>query len=203
MPPYEQLLAENGSLREENTVLKAQLAWLRKQFFGTGKSEKLDRAQLLLKLEALQEHAAALEAKSETITYERTKRAGSKRRLPAEAFAALPVQETVEIIPAQVQAQPRRSTHRRGAHLRGGYQTTPPQDPADGATRRRRLYPVLELKERLQLLRPPRAMHTPFGDDQRQPPCAAGCDGVDDCVVADSPSPRRQIAPSACSRSCG
>jgi hypothetical protein len=40
-------------LREENAVLRAQIAWLKQQLFGPGKSEKLDRAQLLLKLSEL------------------------------------------------------------------------------------------------------------------------------------------------------
>ena len=59
MPPVEQLYAENLELKERNAQLEAQVAWLRKQLFGGGKSEKLDRAQLLLKLNELEKLAAA------------------------------------------------------------------------------------------------------------------------------------------------
>ena len=48
--PMHRLEKENGVLREENAVLRTQIAWLQNQLFGPGKSEKLDRAQLLLKL---------------------------------------------------------------------------------------------------------------------------------------------------------
>ena len=43
-------LDEMGLLRQEIAVLRAQVAWLKQQLFGGGKSESLDRAQLLLKL---------------------------------------------------------------------------------------------------------------------------------------------------------
>jgi hypothetical protein len=55
-------------LREENAVLRAQIEWLKKQLFGPGKSEKLDRAQLLLKLAELEKLTAAAEAPKQTIT---------------------------------------------------------------------------------------------------------------------------------------
>jgi transposase len=91
-------------LKQENAVLRAQIAWLQQQLFGPGKSEKLDRAQLLLKLGELEKLAAA-SAPKQTITYERTV-AKEKRPLPAENFARLPVQEVVEIIPEPVRAEP-------------------------------------------------------------------------------------------------
>jgi cell division septum initiation protein DivIVA len=47
VPPAEQLFAENLQLKQENSALKAQIEWLRKQVFGGAKSEKLDRAQML------------------------------------------------------------------------------------------------------------------------------------------------------------
>ena len=99
---------EVQQLREEIAVLRAQIAWLKQQLFGPGKSEKLDRAQLLLQLDALEKLAgrAAAERPTETITYERTPRVGEKRTLPAESFAHLPVKETVEIVPEAVQRDP-------------------------------------------------------------------------------------------------
>lgn len=96
---------EVQQLREEVTVLRAQIAWLKQQLFGPGKSETLDRAQLLLKLGELEKLAAA-ERPIETITYERSAGPASKRTLPAESFAHLPVKETVEIVPEAVRADP-------------------------------------------------------------------------------------------------
>ena len=92
-------------LKEEIAHLRTQIAWLKQQLFGPGKSETLDRAQLLLKLGELEKLAAA-ERPVETISYERPKGPGIPRTLPAENFAGLPVQETVELVPAAVQADP-------------------------------------------------------------------------------------------------
>lgn len=83
--------------------LELQLALFKKQIFGTGKNEKQDKTQLLLKLGQLE--TKLLEAKTATITYER--REPSAPQPPAEAvFAHLPVKERIEIIPTQVQADP-------------------------------------------------------------------------------------------------
>lgn len=91
-------------LREENAVLRTQIEWLKKQLFGSGKGEKLDRAQLMLKLGELEKLEEAAR-KIETITYERTK--GTEKRVsPAEAFQHLPVKETVVIEPEEVKAEP-------------------------------------------------------------------------------------------------
>jgi transposase len=92
-------------LREENTQLRAQIAWLKQKLFGGGQSEKLDRAQLLLALGELEKLAAA-SAPAQTITYERTPGPAAPRPLPAETFAHLPVQETVVLEPAAVLADP-------------------------------------------------------------------------------------------------
>lgn len=99
-------LDEMGLLRQENAVLRTQIAWLKKQLFGSGKGESLDRAQLMLKLGELEKLAAAAEGQKETITYERAAGPAPKRTLPAESFAHLPVQETVVIEPPAVQANP-------------------------------------------------------------------------------------------------
>ena len=81
-------LDEVALLKQENAVLRTQITWLQQQLFGPGKSEKLDRAQLLLKLGALEKLAAAA-APKQTITYERTV-TKEKRALPAENFGADP-----------------------------------------------------------------------------------------------------------------
>ncbi|QYM78332.1 IS66 family transposase [Horticoccus luteus] len=96
---------EVQQLREENAVLRAQIEWLKKQLFGPGKSEALDRAQLLLKLGEL-EKLAATTRPTATITYERPAGPAPKRTLPAESFAHLPVKETIEIVPELVRADP-------------------------------------------------------------------------------------------------
>ncbi len=98
-------LDEMQLLRQEIVVLRRQIGWLKQQLFGGGKSETLDRAQLLLQLGALEKLAAA-ERPTETISYERPAGPAPKRTLPAESFAHLPVQETVVIEPPAVQADP-------------------------------------------------------------------------------------------------
>jgi transposase len=105
MPPAEELYEENLALRQENARLQAQIAYLQKQLFGGGQSERLDRAQLLLKLGELEKRAAASRP-AQAISYERGP--GRPRPLPAETFAALPVAETVEIIPEEVRMAPER-----------------------------------------------------------------------------------------------
>jgi transposase len=99
-----QSLDEVQQLREENAVLRTQIAWLKQQLFGPGKSETLDRAQLRLKLGELEQLAA--QRPTATITYERAAGPAPKRTLPAESFAHLPVKETVEIVPEAVQRDP-------------------------------------------------------------------------------------------------
>jgi len=74
---FPELDREGLKLREGQGQLKGQIAWLQKQLFGGGKSEKLDRAQLLLKLNELEKLAAATRP-VQTITYER----GTPRERP-------------------------------------------------------------------------------------------------------------------------
>ena len=99
-------LEEVEALRQENAALRAQIAWLKQKLFGGAKSEKLDQAQLRFHLEELEKLAAQSEARVETITYERAKAAREPRQVPAEAFAHLPVAETIEIVPDAVQRDP-------------------------------------------------------------------------------------------------
>ncbi|HVT28837.1 MAG TPA: IS66 family transposase [Lacipirellulaceae bacterium] len=105
VPPTDQIIAEYPLMQQEIAALRAQVAWLKKQLFGGGKSETLDRAQLLLQLAEL-EKAAAVTKPTATITYERVSAAPTKRRLPAESFVHLPVQETIEIVPEEVKKEP-------------------------------------------------------------------------------------------------
>src|SRR5690625_5859053 len=104
MPPIEVVLEENRSLKEEIAVLRAQIDWLKKQVFGGGKSEKINRAQLLLQLDLLEKQEEAVR-KLESISYERQK-PSKTRQAPAEQFKDLPVDETIEIVPEEVKANP-------------------------------------------------------------------------------------------------
>jgi transposase len=104
MPPTEELYARNLQLEQELSVLRAQIEWLKKQLFGGGKSEKLDKAQLLLKLGEFEKlNAKAQELQK--ITYER-RAPREKVPTPAEKFAHLPVKETVVIEPEEVKGDP-------------------------------------------------------------------------------------------------
>jgi len=113
MQTREELLAENlqlkASLAERDgkiAELEARLAWLSRQYFGTGKSEKLDRAQLLLELEDVAAELAKLKGETETVVYERKKPKPRTHQNAAEHFENLPVHETVVIDPEEVKANP-------------------------------------------------------------------------------------------------
>jgi transposase len=112
MPPLDQLPAayldseaKRVVLEQEVTTLRAQVAWLQRKLFGPGQSERIDRAQLQLELAELERLAARAEAaEPQKVSYER--QPPKPRRDPAEAFAKLPVQETVVIVPSEVKAEP-------------------------------------------------------------------------------------------------
>ncbi len=84
--------------------LKAQLALMQQRYFGGGQGETLDKAQLLLAMEQIKPVAPV--RPTETIVYERPVGPAPKRTLPAESFVHLPVKETIELVPAVVQADP-------------------------------------------------------------------------------------------------
>ncbi len=101
----EQAIAEHPLLLQRIAALEAKLAWFQKQVFGGGKSEKLDVTQRQLGLAGVDEARTAVAEQTEKITYERTKRR-EPRPTPAEAFAHIPVTETVEIVPEAVKKDP-------------------------------------------------------------------------------------------------
>lgn len=106
MPPVEEVYAQNLLLKEENLRLRTQIEWFKKQLFGGGKSERQDSLQMLLKLEELEAQLSKQEeSASEQVSYERRKSVG-KRLSAEEKFAHVPVKETVEVIPEEVQADP-------------------------------------------------------------------------------------------------
>ena len=86
--------------------LQARLAWLTRQYFNPGKSEKIDRAQLLLELEEVQSELSELKGEPVKITYERTRPKPRVHQSAAEHFEKLPVHETVVIEPEEVKARP-------------------------------------------------------------------------------------------------
>jgi len=114
MPPLAELPAaylaierERDALRDELAVLKWQVEKLRRQVFGPGRGEKLDRLQLLLKLQDVEaELAAKAEAPKQEIRYERSAPKPEQRAAPAELYAKLPVAEVVVIEPEAVKARP-------------------------------------------------------------------------------------------------
>ncbi len=105
VPTATAALDEVTQLRQENAVLRAQLAWFKKQMFGGGKSEKLAPDQRQLDLAEVEAARAAVAERTERIAYERTTRREA-RPTPAESFAHIPVTETVEVVPLAVQQDP-------------------------------------------------------------------------------------------------
>lgn len=108
----EQLRAENERLKKELSQSKSQIAqleiqldYLKKKLFGTGKSEKLDPAQrelMLGQIERLEKQIKAIKVPA----HERKKSQAKPTR--DERYEHLPIQETVEIIPDEVKANPER-----------------------------------------------------------------------------------------------
>lgn len=105
MPPAEKLYAENLALKAENEDLRAQVAWFRKQVFGS-RSEKVSADSPAQTNLGLPEIAPPAARPAQRITYERRTPAPEKRPLPAEIFAGLPVVETLELVPDEVKAEP-------------------------------------------------------------------------------------------------
>lgn len=103
VPPEEaaKLLPE---VMAELAAIKAENAWLKRQLFGPGKSEKLDRLQTSLPL--AEPTPAPITPKVETITYQRVTAPKEKRPVPAEVFKNVPVKETIVIEPDEVKADP-------------------------------------------------------------------------------------------------
>ena len=105
MPHAEKLYVKDLSLEAEVTDLRAQVAWFQRQMFAGSRSEKLPMespGQTKLGLPESPERAAT----TQTVNYERRAPAPEKRPMPAEVFAKLPVLETVELVPEEVQAEP-------------------------------------------------------------------------------------------------
>lgn len=102
-PTYEELAEEVRQRKQENDLLKQQIAWLKRQLFGGGKSEKIDRDQALLALEEMESRQK--EAEQQEVSYLRSK-ASRKTKGAIERFEKVPVAETVEIVPEEVQADP-------------------------------------------------------------------------------------------------
>ena len=133
MPPPEDLPAaylalerENDELKSANALLKWQIEKLQKQVFGPGKSEKLDRAQLLFQLKELEAMAEKASRPAQAVSYERRAPAPQKRPAPAELFAKLPVKEVVTIEPVEVQAEPE-AYEQIGEERTFEVEITPPQ----------------------------------------------------------------------------
>lgn len=134
MPPlaelpqaYRSLERERDALQGEVLDLKRQLEWLRRQVFGPGQGEKLDRLQLWLKLQGVEaELAAKAAAPQQEVRYERRVPKPEKRAARAELYAQLPVKETVVIEPDEVKAEPE-AFEQIGEERTFEVEITPPQ----------------------------------------------------------------------------
>lgn len=93
-----------GEQKAVITLLNEQIAWFKKQLYGSGKSERLDAAQLRLQLGELEERLE--QAQKQSIAYERSAPKVGKHETPAERFKDLPIEETVVIEPEEVEAEP-------------------------------------------------------------------------------------------------
>ena len=104
MPSYEELARQLQEALAELAAQRAENQWLRKQLFGPGKSEKVDRLQTSL---GLGESAPQpLEPQVRQVSYERVAAPKEKRPLPAETFRDVPVKERVTIEPKEVKDHP-------------------------------------------------------------------------------------------------
>jgi len=84
-------------------LLRQQLDWLKKQFFGSGKSERLDKKQLGLEL--AEETACAPEAEPIAVpAHERQSRAPIKTK--DQSYEHLPIGRTHTYVPDEVKATP-------------------------------------------------------------------------------------------------
>ncbi|MFM9091022.1 MAG: transposase, partial [Verrucomicrobiota bacterium] len=93
MPPATELYAQNLALKAEVEELRSQVAWFRRQLFGSNKTERWVETPTQTQL-GLPETPRA-EVPRQTVTYQRRTPAPEKRPVPAEVFAHLPVQEKV------------------------------------------------------------------------------------------------------------
>lgn len=106
MPPAEELYAEVLKLRAELAKAQEMIEWLKRKVFAGSMSERFvgnPATQEILPLVGLPK---PVPAPVQTVTYERAVGDGKPRSTPTEAFARLPVSETVEIVPEEVKAQP-------------------------------------------------------------------------------------------------
>ena len=93
-----------GEQKAVISLLNEQIAWFKKQLYGTGKSERLDAAQLRLQLGELEEKLE--QVKKQSIAYERSSPKAGKHETPAERFKDLPIEEIVVVEPEEVEAEP-------------------------------------------------------------------------------------------------
>lgn len=84
-------------------MLRQQLDWLKKQIYGSGKSEKLDKSQLGLGIDDEASEAPAAES-IPVPAHERKRRAPAKTK--DESYGHLPIKRSHTIIPDEVQANP-------------------------------------------------------------------------------------------------
>jgi len=104
MPSYEEIARQLQEALAELAAQKAENQWLRKQLFGPGKSETIDRLQTSLGL--AETARATVPQKVQQVSYERLAAPREKRPVPAEVFKDVPVKERVTIRPKEVSDNP-------------------------------------------------------------------------------------------------
>ncbi|MCD8481299.1 MAG: IS66 family transposase [Verrucomicrobia bacterium] len=91
---------------QQIALLNARIDWLNQKLFGSGQSEKIDRAQLLLDLEEVKNELSALQ-NAPVQKFEVERRIKPRvAQSPQEHFKDLPVHETVVIVPEEVKKNP-------------------------------------------------------------------------------------------------
>jgi transposase len=104
LPLYDELAARLREREAELAAAKAQIEWYKRQLYGPGKSETVDRLQGSLPLEGVGEKPAPEAVQK--VSYERLAAPREKRPAPAEAFRNVPVKETIIVLPDEVKADP-------------------------------------------------------------------------------------------------
>ena len=104
LPPYDELAARLRERDAELAAAKAQIEWYKRQLYGPGRSETVDRLQGSLPLEGVAEKPVPEAVQK--VSYERLAAPREKRPAPAEAFRNVPVKETIVVLPDEVKADP-------------------------------------------------------------------------------------------------
>jgi len=105
-PEVEQLKDALSQAKNEILLLRQQIDWLKKQLFGTGKSERVDCAQLELMLQGLEQKLEQTQSQVETKKIAPAPRQSKEREPRERRYGHLPVLEERIIDPEEVKENP-------------------------------------------------------------------------------------------------